>query len=625
MLEPEIRKTYLGELQPPEGYELDRAIATTYSLDLLSLLMAPFSMVFSVEKNWDEIEKDPIALLQSLKEVKDRFVVFCQQGRISAPARQNPLFSYLEESVVEVQPENPNGVMHAKTWLIRYISKDKPVIYRFLCLSKNMTFDHSWDTIVSLEGELKESRKRAYAANHPMAEFFEYLPKLAVSHISESAKQNVKLMSEEVRRVKFDIPEEFDMEDDMPLGIPSKPPKIDWENASRILVMSPFLSEKPILNNLIDYGSDNVLISRLESLDELPEDFVKALQKNCKIYIMNPDAEKPMDSHNDEKPEEISGIDLSGLHAKLIIIEKGRDAYIYSGSANATQSAWSGQNIEFMCMLEGKKSRVGIENFLAKDRKISFYSMLSEYQRPQKPVDNKLKKKLEQLLEQAQKAIINAGIKARVTQSGDGYIMTISASKPLSLNEKEITGFCLPISINSLSRKELTGLIQTGELVFSNLSETSLTSFFAFQLEAKLKGEKSTLSFVLNLPVDGMPQDRDQKIFQSIISDREKFLRLLRLLLAEDKDLCAISNALEDSSGDSASNKQSSQLAYFSQNLMEELVRAYSRNPDKLDRVAQMVEELKRTEDGRKVLPEGFEQIWQVIWETRCKEKGEQK
>jgi hypothetical protein len=96
MLEPEIRKTYLGELQPPEGYELDRAIATTYSLDLLSLLMAPFSMVFSVEKNWDEIEKDPIALLQSLKEVKDRFVVFCQQGRISAPARQNPLFSYLE-------------------------------------------------------------------------------------------------------------------------------------------------------------------------------------------------------------------------------------------------------------------------------------------------------------------------------------------------------------------------------------------------------------------------------------------------------------------------------------------------------------------------------------------------
>jgi hypothetical protein len=97
------------------------------------------------------------------------------------------------------------------------------------------------------------------------------------------------------------------------------------------------------------------------------------------------------------------------------------------------------------------------------------------------------------------------------------------------------------------------------------------------------------------------------------------------LLLAEDKDLCAISNALEDSSGDSASNKQSSQLAYFSQNLMEELVRAYSRNPDKLDRVAQMVEELKRTEDGRKVLPEGFEQIWQVIWETRCKEKGEQK
>lgn len=46
MLDPEVRYTYLEELRPPVGYVLDWAVATTYSLDLLTLLLAPLAMVF---------------------------------------------------------------------------------------------------------------------------------------------------------------------------------------------------------------------------------------------------------------------------------------------------------------------------------------------------------------------------------------------------------------------------------------------------------------------------------------------------------------------------------------------------------------------------------------------------
>jgi hypothetical protein len=43
-LDPNVRRIYLDELRPPPGYVVDRAIGTTYSLDLLALLAVPLSM-----------------------------------------------------------------------------------------------------------------------------------------------------------------------------------------------------------------------------------------------------------------------------------------------------------------------------------------------------------------------------------------------------------------------------------------------------------------------------------------------------------------------------------------------------------------------------------------------------
>jgi len=38
MLPPNQRELYLSALRPPLGFQLDRAIGTTYSLDLVTLL-----------------------------------------------------------------------------------------------------------------------------------------------------------------------------------------------------------------------------------------------------------------------------------------------------------------------------------------------------------------------------------------------------------------------------------------------------------------------------------------------------------------------------------------------------------------------------------------------------------
>ena len=146
MLEPNSRCIYLEELRPPVGYRLERAIATTYSLDLLTLLMAPLSMALNECHNREDALKDPIAILEALRQTTNRLTVFCQQGRIAVPAKDALLYRYLEPVVVEVQSPDNRGVFHAKTWLLRFVGEaaDDPVHYRFLCLSRNLTFDRSW-------------------------------------------------------------------------------------------------------------------------------------------------------------------------------------------------------------------------------------------------------------------------------------------------------------------------------------------------------------------------------------------------------------------------------------------------------------------------------------------------
>ncbi len=86
MLEPQDRRLFLESLRPPEGYALDRAIGTTYSLDLLALLTAPLAFtIFDWEDNEGRPRADPLALLEAVRRHADRTAVFCQAGEIKVP------------------------------------------------------------------------------------------------------------------------------------------------------------------------------------------------------------------------------------------------------------------------------------------------------------------------------------------------------------------------------------------------------------------------------------------------------------------------------------------------------------------------------------------------------------
>ena len=212
MIDPSARHIYTDQLIPPEGYHLDRALATTFSLDLMSLLMAPISMTMENYRLQGKVANDPVAVVEALYRSTDRFLVFCQKGRIAIPSRDSLLYNYLEKVVIEVQPPNPDGVFHPKTWLLRFVGDEKedPVIYRFLCLSKNLTFDQSWDTVLALEGTLQGGRKKGFALNRPLGQFIRSLPGLANKGLSKKNTKTVLEMAEEVTRVRFDPPDDFE-------------------------------------------------------------------------------------------------------------------------------------------------------------------------------------------------------------------------------------------------------------------------------------------------------------------------------------------------------------------------------------------------------------------------------
>ncbi len=167
MLDPNERQTYIDALRPPYEYVFDRAIGTTYSLNLLTLLTVPLSFAKFEIKTKDEILDNPVSVLEALRRIAGRIHIFCQCGAIKVPPSPNPLFQYLERMLHEVSPPNPQGVFHPKIWVLRFIhEKNQNILYRLLCLSRNITFDKSWDTSLSLEGEV---RGRFYNRNKPLS------------------------------------------------------------------------------------------------------------------------------------------------------------------------------------------------------------------------------------------------------------------------------------------------------------------------------------------------------------------------------------------------------------------------------------------------------------------------
>ena len=258
MLDTQARSIYLEELKPPDGFVFDRAIATTFTLDLLSLLMIPLSLSLFEIDDKDELMKDPLLVLEALRQTAGKVTIFHHESYISIPKTQSLLYSYLEESLVPVSTLSGKGLFHPKIWALRFVSEED-VFYRVLVLSRNLTFDQSWDIIYRMEGYL-QNRKLGFSQNRPLADFISSLPGLSKQEISDNQSQHVELISDEIRKVDFEMNGAITDYNFRPSGIGNYKKQKLPENFDRAMVISPFITEDGI-KHLSEKGQNNILIS----------------------------------------------------------------------------------------------------------------------------------------------------------------------------------------------------------------------------------------------------------------------------------------------------------------------------------------------------------------------------
>jgi len=612
MLEPYTRSLMLDLLRPPEEYRLDVGIGTTYSLDLISLLIAPFAFSsFDVGEPEDGPQANSLDVLNGLHQYADRLTVFCQVGRIAIPRARYPQLAYLERTVVPCESRR-GGAFHPKVWILRFEKSPGEVIYRLLCLTRNLTFDRSWDTALTLEGPLLQ-RRNAIAANHPLGDFVSALPKMAYDPPSQEVLDRIARMQDEVRRVDFALPDGINEYQFWPIGIDERSRWPFGEIGRRMLVVSPFIS-RGRLEQLAEGRSENLLVSTEPALNEIggpPAGFAHSyfLTENAKPEA---EADADVDASSNERR-----IDPTDLHAKCYIADAGATTHIWTGSANATDAAFE-RNVEFLVELIGSKKAIGIDTLMVCQKDTTrLIDLLQEAHGPYgaKPVDE-AEQQLVTLVDEARKALLIARLSAHVRSAGQegsfdvelrpcGECPALSASVSVSV---------WPITLPQTAHQQPLTLDAPAAAVFPALSLEALTTFYAFELKASLGVRVKREGFVLNLPTQGLPSDRAERLLRLMIGDRSRFMQFLLLLLGEAKQGGMLPHPVGPDTGRSPSHNV---LGMSAEPLLESLVRALDRHPERLDQVARLVADLTASPDSETVLPPNFAEIWAPIFAVR--------
>lgn len=606
MLRPDIDRLDYGEhLMAPDGYELSAAIATTYSLDLSALLAVPVALVFGDTLDGD-IKGEKLALVEAVSHLKDKIRVFHQNGCIKVPTEFNRLFTLLEPCVVAITPEHQYSSFHPKMWVIRFIESEPKtrkakVCYRLIILSRNLTFDRSWDIAVSIDGILGSEVLEESKAD-PWIKLIKDL--LGMSTGFSPGEQ----IRREISKIKWESPQKFKsvslQAGGINYGIPIQQPA---RRGNSLLVMSPFL-KKNALDWLASWvsgdKSERLLFSRSSELDAIGEN---ALQ-DWTCYSMNEDIINSEELHQLTSNEPSTFPQKQDLHAKLIVFQKNSRVLWQLGSANVTDAALGtgtgkqhddARNTEVMVMLEGVNSQIGPhvlkEEWLGEDSKGIFEEHVFTVLENGDGVANN-----EAILRQIEHKLVSSVWEqfCQPNSEENGFDILIKTDTSLLTVPHVAT-----ILVRQLSSSHYVPL--AGEMRWTGTKETNISSFVIVKIS--LDGDdplETSLVLNTNLEIEG-GDTRSGKIFKEMVNTPEKLINYFSLLLQArpNKSEWLSIERLKDSGN--ATSWMSAEHPIF-----EKLLFAASRHPSQLKRISAM---LARVKEADIHIPDDFLKLWQFF------------
>lgn len=620
LLAPGTRHLLATVLSPPDGFRLDRAIATTYSLDLQTLLPIPVTMAITDAADPDVLTRSPVALLNGIREVADRFAVFAQEGGIKAGHQVPQLCALLEDSVYAVRAPR-GGSFHAKVWCLRFRPKPSSAAtegdrLRLAVLTRNLTDDRAWDLDLAVDGVPGNTPR---AANAEIARFLRGLPGLTVD--GDAAPAWIAEVAGQVATATWETPPGYRDLRFYATGLDASSaagPLSELPRGDRVVVLSPFVTNAALKRAAGRAPHEAHLVSRAEELAEIDNE---TQNRFASIRVLDEAAQ----SHDGEIPDTAAPQErLSPLHAKAYAVDNGKTVHLLLGSANATHAALvANTNIEVLAHLKGDAGRVGSAASIL-DREHGFGRLLADFQPVlAEPAETNADRERRQRLERVRDAIIAARprLVCETSRDGSAYRPRIVCAEPPDLEGLHATAWL--VTSRQDHARDLAPLAAGAAVSLPAASAANLTRFLAFELaDPQARADAPTLSFCLCVRAEGLPDDRTAAIFRAILTDRRRFLEYVRLLLG-DIGAEALMAAEQESERTGAWHLVDTQDAEAP--LLEQLLRAQAQDPDRLTAIREVVAhiaEVQNSHDGEAVVPPSFWRIWQAFEEMSQDDAG---
>ena len=559
-----------------EGYKVDYAVGTTYSLDLTSFMSLPFSLGFIEDP--DEAMLSSIAyLFTALRMCSNKLAVFCNFSNIKVPDGQKKIFySLIEKSIFPINAaKKPTDLVnfHPKVWVIQEseINGDTKRI-KVIVMSRNLTNDNSIDAVCELTGIIsdKEAPSKSLEKHKALWDFLNYLKLFA----DGPKRKMIERLVASIKKVKkFDLSDSpFDDYTFIPMGIKEHTTDgkelLEYMYQSReAVIISPFIDEHALAG--FSDLNDKTLITREMSLTQGIVDCIG--QEN--IYITN---QQMLDN------EESNSVDL---HAKVFYTrDRENRQYMYLGSTNATRNGFE-RNVEFLMGLRFAPYQCSYtkfrENFINDERDCKFEPMIGL----PKESEDKANEIQETLILRRQIAsiqeasvLVNENGKYDVTISYCGNGSTDATLYPLMYPEK----------VTKLAAK----------VIFTDIELEKLSEFYVIMI-----GDSRQL---IKIKTTGIPEHRDEAICRRIMN-KDQFMDCICFLLADSKktyvaEKLVNENLISGRGTDNASERIKTPALY------EELLRTAYERPDIFEDMDTFVSSLPKD-----IIPDDFRVIYNDI------------
>ena len=580
----------LDIFRPPPGWRVDRALLSTYSAEPAAIGAALLALA---GRDDEKGSGSRVGLARALLELRGRVAIVLQRGRFAAPRRGGIAVRLLDRYVREVpwnEGRNEDGEgqsWHPKCAIIRMIAEDnKDVFWRFHLGSRNLTRDLSWDIGLRIEGRRNEDKGQA-------------IPALAkvVQRLAEAASEQEPWtpLLRELRLARWDVPRglairniELMLPKDKRRSLPAEP-----QGISKLIAVSPFLDGGAV-EEIAKWGTANTnrsLMSGRPALATLAQQRKRPLKTFDPLLILPATTESQEVRDDDEAPTD-AAVDGRGLHAKFLWAEHYAGATLWLGSANLTMRGWK-RNAEIVAEIAVER-RGGASAARELEEGIVAFRDCGDEVKEEDLVRDVVGEdtELERLEEARRNVAANLDARQRVAPDGSVNIGGAAAPHP---DDVEIELLIGPVAGTLTKRPR-----GQSEIVLGGTSEESPSELLVIRLELGRQAVSWTQVFPFDPPLGAARLDqRDATVLGNWLGARG-MMAAIRDLLDGTGDGDGFGGDQWDAPDTPAVSKNGTarRVASADAPSLEQVLKAWMRDPQRLALVEQLLTAVPHTGDG---------------------------